>query len=248
MNSSGALLFDVDVKKKLFPVISFSIAMGFLEAAVVIYLRELYYPSGFTFPMVPIPRLAATTELLREAATIIMLVAFGIIAGTDKIRRFGFFLISFAIWDLTYYGVLKLMLNWPISLLDWDVLFLIPVPWFAPVLAPCLVSLLMIAFASVLLRAPLLPMSKIIRPLNWTLLIIGCVTLIVSFTLDYMKFCSSLLNDPRFAEDKNLFFKELALYVPVEFYWSIFICAIVIISSQVVMIFNRIKNFNLNDK
>jgi hypothetical protein len=29
----------------------FSMAMGYLESAVVVYLRKLYYPDGFKFPL-----------------------------------------------------------------------------------------------------------------------------------------------------------------------------------------------------
>ena len=33
-----------------FPLIIFAVSMGFLEAIVVVYIRELYYPDGFRFP------------------------------------------------------------------------------------------------------------------------------------------------------------------------------------------------------
>ena len=31
----------------------FAIAMGFLETTVVVYLREILYPNGFSFPLAP---------------------------------------------------------------------------------------------------------------------------------------------------------------------------------------------------
>lgn len=46
--------------------IIFSIAMGFLEAAVVVYLRQLYYPVGFTFPLQSKALPALKIEFLRE--------------------------------------------------------------------------------------------------------------------------------------------------------------------------------------
>jgi hypothetical protein len=49
------------------------------------------------------------------------------------------------VWDLFYYVFLAPMTGWPRSPLDWDVLFLIPLPWWGPVLAPALIALLMIA-------------------------------------------------------------------------------------------------------
>ncbi|CAN5476760.1 hypothetical protein BH10BAC1_BH10BAC1_14060 [soil metagenome] len=118
----------------------FSIAMGFLETSIVVYLRKLYYPAGFEFPLVPVPIDIATTEFWREVATIIMLIGAGVMAGKNATQRFVFFLYSFAIWDIFYYVFLKLLRNWPESLFTWDILFLIPVPCVGPVIAPCIVS------------------------------------------------------------------------------------------------------------
>ena len=73
--------------------------MGFLETSVVVYLRELYYPKGFTFPLVIIPNKIAVVEFWREIATIVMLVGAGIIAGKTRLSRFAYFIIAFAIWD-----------------------------------------------------------------------------------------------------------------------------------------------------
>src|SRR5436190_14320204 len=91
------------LKKTILLLSLFSIAMGFMESAVVIYLRELYYPDGFKFPLVPIPPHIALVEFLREAATLIMLVIIGGIAGKNPTQRFCFFLFCFAVWDLFYY-------------------------------------------------------------------------------------------------------------------------------------------------
>ncbi|RLD10457.1 hypothetical protein DRI50_11065, partial [candidate division KSB1 bacterium] len=48
-------------------VIIFSVAMAFWEASVVIYLRELYYPNGFVFPLRIMPANIYNIELVREA-------------------------------------------------------------------------------------------------------------------------------------------------------------------------------------
>jgi len=90
-------------------------------------------------------------ECCREAATIIMLAAVGIIAGKDNLQRFAYFLYAFAVWDIIYYAGLKVLLNWPSSFLTWDVLFLIPVPWIGPVLAPIISSLTMILFGGIII-------------------------------------------------------------------------------------------------
>src|SRR5262245_57041808 len=118
--------------------------MGFLEAAVVIYLRALYYPNGFAFPLVPIAPALAGVEVWREAATVVMLLAVGWLAGKNAAQRLAFFAYGFAVWDVIYYGALYATTGWPESLFTWDVLFLIPVPWVGPVGSAVLVACLMI--------------------------------------------------------------------------------------------------------
>jgi hypothetical protein len=128
----------------LFWIVVFAAAMAYLEAAVVVYLRQIFYPEGFAFPLKPGPSPIMTVELGREAATIVMLAAVGILVGRSKIERFAILLICFGIWDIMYYAWLKLLIGWPESLLTWDILFLIPLPWVGPCLAPMLVSAVMI--------------------------------------------------------------------------------------------------------
>jgi hypothetical protein len=122
-------------------IVAFGVAMGFLEAAVVVYLRLLYYPAGFDFPLVLLPAITVFVELGREAATIVMLWAVAALAGRNGAQRFAWFAILFGTWDIVYYVALKAVLDWPASLLTWDVLFLIPLVWTGPVLAPVIVSL-----------------------------------------------------------------------------------------------------------
>jgi hypothetical protein len=121
--------------------------MGYLEAAVVFYLRTMlnrvqpYQPGPL--PKVPV---LGNAELVRELATLIMLAAVGWLAGRTMRGRFGFMLIAFGIWDITYYLFLIPLTHWPSSLLDWDILFLLPLPWWGPVIAPVSVAILMILF------------------------------------------------------------------------------------------------------
>jgi hypothetical protein len=114
----------------------FSVAMAALEAIVVIYLRQLYYPQGFSFPLAPASLPIVFTEWLREATTIVMLFIMGESRRQRIPQGFFCFLYAFAMWDIFYYVWLKILINWPPSLLTWDLLFLIPVPWVSPVLAP----------------------------------------------------------------------------------------------------------------
>jgi len=66
-------------------------------------------------------------------------------------QRFAYFLTIFAVWDIFYYVWLKVLLDWPGSIMDWDVLFLIPVVWASPILAPILISLTLLVFAVIIL-------------------------------------------------------------------------------------------------
>jgi hypothetical protein len=128
----------------------YAVAMAWLEAAVVFYLRLLagghmdpYQPN--TFPQQPG---IAPVELAREAATLVMLLVVGGLAGQSGRTRLGYALVAFGIWDIFYYVFLKVITGWPNSLLDWDILFLIPLPWWGPVVAPVSIAGLMIGWGT----------------------------------------------------------------------------------------------------
>lgn len=151
---------------KLFWLALFGAGFGYVEAAVVVYLRALFYPGGFDIPVkigfpfiyfgvtpylkaVSIPIIL--TEVGREAATMLMLVSVGWFAGRNLRERFAFFIWPFAVWDIFYYVFLKVLINWPASLGTVDVLFLIPVPWLAPVWLPLTASTIMLVISLFLL-------------------------------------------------------------------------------------------------
>jgi len=135
------------MRKRLLFLLLFGVAMGFMEAAVVVYLRGILYPEGFSFPLKLAARSLEAVEIAREAATIAMLLAVAMLAEKTRRGRFACFMLLFGIWDITYYVFLWVTLGWPASILAWDVLFLIPVIWTGPVLAPVLVSVMLIATA-----------------------------------------------------------------------------------------------------
>lgn len=162
----------------------FSVAFAFVEASVVIYLRALYYPEGFAFPLKLIPAGYLRVEIAREAATIIMLAALGVIAGWRPWEKFGFFLFAFGIWDISFYAWLLGTVGWPGSLFDWDILFLIPLPWIGPVIAPLAISLLMtICGTMVVLRSA---GDQRFHPgaLSWVLGVVGTSLILFSFMAD----------------------------------------------------------------
>ncbi len=146
---------------------AFAASFGFLEAVVVVYLRaavgllpgyqgtlsDVIRMSGDVYrqsqAINQIPKSLLTLEVLREAATILMLLSVALLTSTKSRARAAVFLWTFAIWDIVYYATLWATVRWPLSLSDPDVLFLIPVPWFSPVWFPLLVSAL--ALAAVLL-------------------------------------------------------------------------------------------------
>lgn len=52
-------------------ILRFALAMGYMESTAVVYLRALYYPQGFTFPLKEMAQQLVMTEFFREAATLI---------------------------------------------------------------------------------------------------------------------------------------------------------------------------------
>lgn len=165
----------------------YAVAMGWFEAALVVYLRMLYMPEGFGFPLPPFPQEIAAIELGREAATLLMLLAVGMLAGRTPLECFGWFMFSFGVWDIMYYVGLKVALGWPSSLLEWDLLFLLPVPWIGPVLAPVLVSVGLIAACLVIVwqqdrGRPLQPSLPF-----WIGEVLCGLIIIGSFVIDYPK-------------------------------------------------------------
>jgi hypothetical protein len=125
----------------------FATAMGYLESAVVFYLRTMVERLQPHQPE-PLPNFGGLggPELAREFATMVMLLTVGWLAGRTWRGRLGFALLTFGIWDIAYYIFLVPLTDWPNSILDWDILFLIPLPWWGPVWSPVSIALLMIAF------------------------------------------------------------------------------------------------------
>ncbi|MCI0478017.1 MAG: hypothetical protein L0Y55_17375 [Anaerolineales bacterium] len=150
-------------KSKWIVVSVFAIAMAWVESAVVVYLRTLIdrIEPHQANPL-PIFGGLANIELGREAATLVMLVSIGWLAGTTWRGRLAYAAIAFGVWDIFYYLFLVPMSGWPRSLFDWDILFLLPLPWWGPVIAPVLISILMIIGGTLIVAfdspsAPLLP-------------------------------------------------------------------------------------------
>jgi hypothetical protein len=136
----------------------FAIAFAWVEGAVAAYLRQIYYDSSFSFPIVVnwkdgklVMDQLMCIEFVREIATIVMLVLIGLVAGKNALQRFSLFMVAFGIWDIFYYIWLWVMIGSPEGLLTWDILFLVPLPWVGPVITPVAISLAMIAAGSLII-------------------------------------------------------------------------------------------------
>jgi hypothetical protein len=189
----------------------FGISFGYLEAAVVVYLRAIYDPirhqlhpgrgPAELFPLISPQELANAgpenprrllIEIGREASTIVMLAAFGLAAGRNFNQRMAAFAVVFGLWDIFYYVFLRLMIHWPQSPFTWDILFLIPLPWVGPVIAPVIVAMTLVVCGLISLGLGGMPA----RPREWMAMILGGIVVIVSFVWDYRNTMAGGLPNP----------------------------------------------------
>jgi hypothetical protein len=188
----------------------FAIAMGLLESAVVVYMRKLYYPMDplSIFPMQFLDKYDAVVELSREAATIIMLLTVALLAErASRTRSFAAFVFVFGVWDIFYYVWLKVLIGWPRTWWEWDVLFLIPMVWLGPWICPALISILFIAWGA----WTLLSRKQIaFAPRSFTVFTVGAVLGLFAFFQPAM----GVLASGGAADLKQ--------YLPGEFWWSLF--------------------------
>jgi hypothetical protein len=178
----------------------FGISFGYVEAAVVVYLRVIYDPirrqihperrSTDLFPLITPRQLAnagpenprrLAIEVGREAATMLMLAAVALAVARNLHEWIAAFAIAFGVWDISFYAFLKLLIHWPDSIRTWDILFLIPLPWVGPVWAPVLVALSMIVCGLISLsndgirgRLP-----------HWTGVLAGAAVIVLAFVWDF---------------------------------------------------------------
>lgn len=178
----------------IFSLIAFGIAFGFLEAAVVVYLRVISHsvraaagiPPDQLFPLIKIEQIGSYMKIVRieaarEASTIVMLVSIALAATRNARTWIAAFALVFGVWDLAFYASLRIMTGWPASLGNWDLLFLLPVPWTGPVLAPSIVAASLVAGGIVaLMRQP----PRIDR-VTWMMLLAGGAIVFVSFIWEW---------------------------------------------------------------
>jgi hypothetical protein len=195
-------------------VVVYAIAMALLEAAVVTYLRTLIGRIDPYRPVpLPVPAWLMRIELAREAATLVMLAAVAWLAGRDRRSRLGYFLIAFGVWDIFYYVFLVPMTGWPRSPFDWDILFLIPLPWWGPVIAPVSIAALMVAGGT--LASQCARGGRPVWPRGWPL-----AAGMAGVALALYAFMADALRAPRWSA------QALASLLPAHFDWSAFCLAL----------------------
>jgi hypothetical protein len=138
------------VSHRLIWLTIFAIGMAHVEASLVVHLRSLYYPENplILFPLSLLSPRDRAIELSRELATILMILSVAFLAEKGGLRIFAAFVYIFGLWDIFYYLWLKLMLGWPVSWLEWDILFLIPWPWLGPWITATLIALLFVVWGA----------------------------------------------------------------------------------------------------
>jgi len=113
---------------------------------------------------------------------------------------------------------LRIMAPWPNSLLDWDILFLLPLPWWGPVMAPVSIAVLMIAWGTIATQSR----EDAAEPRwSWALAGAGITLALGVFMIDAWR----ALPDGREAVMRVL---------PVSFNWPLFSFAWLLMASPVV--------------
>jgi hypothetical protein len=189
-------------------VVVFAVGMAWVESACVFYLRVMVDRiQPYQENPLPIRGILGPVELVREAATLVMLVTLGMIAGSpgsaarpprpgavrDRTwrKRLGYTAIAFGVWDILYYVFLRLISDWPRSLFDWDILFLLPLPWWGPVLAPICIASLMVVWGTLATQfgddSAARPVSPRARATWWSLGSAGVALALYVFMADSLR-------------------------------------------------------------
>src|SRR6056297_1561001 len=138
------------IKQKIIFLTLFAVAFAFLVAAAIYFLRNSYIPEHFAFTLTRLEGKPIIIEFIREICSLMILFTFAHLTGRNARDKLAFSMLVFGLWDIFYYIWLYVIAGWPPSLLHWDVLFIVPVPWTGPVLAPLLVSLALVSSALVI--------------------------------------------------------------------------------------------------
>jgi len=201
--------------KKIWWVGLFAIAMAYVESATVVYLRRIYGISDFLLDIPPFDPVIAPIEVGRELATLVMLMAVGWAVGKSLQARLSYTFIIFGVWDIFYYVWLRLFIGWPISLFSPDILFLIPLPWWGPVIAPVLIACLMVAGGILAVISEDKGHKIKFSVSDWTTLIAGVLIMLYSFMEDALSILPADV-------------ETLTQLRPTSFNWPIYILGLIL--------------------
>lgn len=201
--------------KKIWWVGLFAIAMAYVESTVVVYIRRIYGISDLLLDIPSFDPVLAPIEVGRELATLIMLLAVGFAVGKSLQSRLSFTFIIFGVWDIFYYIWLRLFIGWPNSLFSQDILFLIPLPWWGPIIAPVLIACLMVVGGILAVISEDNGCRIMLSAFDWTTLIPGVLIMLYSFMEDAISIIPADV-------------ETLAQLRPTSFNWPIYILGLVI--------------------
>ena len=215
-------------------VVVFAIGMAWVEAASVYYLRVMVDRlQPYQANPLPMNGILEQVELVREAATLVMLLTIGLLAGRMGRTRLGYTAIAFGVWDLAYYLFLKVICDWPKSLFDWDVLFLLPLPWWGPVLAPICIALLMIVWGTLISQHAVRSPPRSVAPrfwwrVNW----LGIALALYVFMADSLRAVHEGIEATR-------------TVLPTAFNWPVFVVALALMAAPVAHLAWRMRPIHL---
>lgn len=162
----------------------FACAMAYVESAAVVYLRRVLGVTDLIRDVAPFDPLIAGIEVGRELATLIMIAALGWAVGRSTQARWAIAWFTFGLWDIFYYVWLRVFISWPGSLLDPDVLFLVPLPWWGPVLTPILIALLAVVGGIWAVRLDDAGLTIRPGPVRWVAFFAGNIIVLYAFMAD----------------------------------------------------------------
>jgi hypothetical protein len=196
--------------------------MAWVEAASVYYLRVMVDRlDPYQANPLPMSAILEQVELVREAATLVMVLIIGTLAGRTARTRLRYTAIAFGVWDIFYYVFLRVICDWPKSLFDWDVLFLLPLPWWGPVPAPVCIALLMIVWGTLVSRrAARSPARSVASTLWWRLNWLGVALALYVFMSDSLRTVHEGMDATK-------------TVLPTAFNWSVFVVALALMAAPV---------------
>jgi hypothetical protein len=217
-------------------VVVFAVGMAWVEAAAVYYLR-LMTDRIVPYQQQPLPfeTVLGRVELVREGATLLMLLTLGMLAARAWRKRLAYSLIAFGVWDIFYYVFLRVISHWPTSPFDWDILFLLPLPWWGPVFAPVCIALLMILWGTVATQYEDAVPAKALARALWGASAIGVALALYVFMADALRSLPLGLDATRSV-------------LPTSFNWAGFCAAVALIAAPLVHAAWRLTTRALADR